>query len=350
MTTSPTVLAPNGPASPAMPGLPARRTVGLAVLGVALVGAIAVSLAVGANLLPPAEVWRGLVHPSEADASIIVWTQRIPRTVVGIVVGAALGVSGALIQALTRNPLADPGILGVDAGAGFAITVGIGLFGVTSIDRFIWLSFAGAAAATVLVYVIGSAGRGVSAITLVLAGVALSAVLGGASTFLALIDQETFRAVNSWGAGSITRAGLDDIATVLPFLLAGLALALLLSTALNSLALGDDLATALGANVVRTRLLGLVSVTLLAGVAAALAPGIVFVGLMVPHVVRWFVGPDQRWIVACSAVAAPVLVLVSDVVGRIIARPGEMEVGIVTAVVGGPVLIALVRRRKASGL
>lgn len=266
-------------------------------------------------------------------------------------VGAAFGVAGALIQALTRNPLADPGILGVNAGAGFAVTLGVGLFGLSGITGYIWFAFLGAAAATLLVYVIGSAGRGfASPVTLVLAGVALAAVLNGFSTFLTLIDPDTFRSIRNWGLGSVARTSLEDAAAVLPFLLAGLLLAVLLSGALNSIALGDDLAASLGTRIMRTRILGIIAVTLLAGGATALTGGIAFLGLMVPHVVRWFVGPDQRWIILCSALAAPVLVLAADVLGRVIARPGEIEVGILIAVVGAPVLIALVRRRRASGL
>jgi iron complex transport system permease protein len=291
-----------------------------------------------------------LVHPDSSEASIIVWSQRIPRTLVGLLVGMALGVSGALIQAMTRNPLADPGILGVNAGAGFAVTLGVGLFGLSGISGYVWFSFIGAAAATLIVYAIGSLGRNTSPITMVLAGVALGAVLGGFSTFLVLLDEDTFRSIRNWSVGSIARTSLDDTFAVAPFLVAGLLLALMLSGALNAVALGDDLASSLGTNVLRTRILTIVAVTLLAGGATALSGGIAFVGLMVPHVVRWCTGPDQRWIIACSALAAPVLLLASDVVGRLIARPSEMEVGIVTAVIGAPVLIALVRRRKASGL
>ncbi|MFT4229036.1 MAG: iron chelate uptake ABC transporter family permease subunit [Microbacterium sp.] len=321
------------------------------VVLVALVVAVLASLAFGANPLSVDAVWRGLWQPDDSDASIIVWTLRLPRTVAGIVVGAAFGVAGALIQALTRNPLADPGILGVDAGAGFAITVGVGVFGLAGITGYIWFAFVGAAAATIIVYVIGAAGRGTtSPITLVLAGVALGAVLNGCSTLLTLLDEETFDAVRNWGVGSIARTSLDDTASVLPFLLAGVAIAAVLSGPLNSIALGDELASSLGTHVMRVRVLGIVAVTLLAGGATALTGGIAFVGLMVPHVVRWFTGPDQRWIIACSALGAPVLVLAADVIGRVIARPGEVEVGIVTAVIGAPVLIALVRRRKASGL
>lgn len=309
------------------------------------------SLAHGSNPLTYTEVWEGLWARDTSQSSLIVWELRGPRTVIAIVVGAAFGVAGALIQALTRNPLADPGILGVNAGAGFAVTLGVGLFGVSGITGYIWFAFLGAAVATLLVYVIGSAGRGfTSPVTLVVAGVALAAVLNGFSTSLTLIDPDTFRSIRNWGLGSVARTSLEDAAAVLPFLLAGLLLAGLLTGALNSIALGDDLAASLGTRVMRTRVLGIIAVTLLAGGATALTGGIAFLGLMVPHVVRWFVGPDQRWITLCSALAAPVLVLAADVLGRVIARPGEIEVGILIAVVGAPVLIALVRRRKASGL
>lgn len=320
------------------------------ILG-ALGMAILASLAFGANPLPLADVWRGLWMPDDSDASVIVWTLRIPRTVVGVVVGAAFGVGGALIQAITRNPLADPGLLGVNAGAAFAVTAGVGFFGVTSLSGYIWFAFVGAIAATVLVYLIGSAGgMSASPVTLVLAGVALAAVLGAFSTLMTLADPDTFRALRSWGLGSIARVSLEDALTVVPFIAVGLAIAILVSGDLNSIALGDDLAASLGTRVNRTRVFGIISVTLLAGGATALTGGIAFVGLMVPHIVRWVVGPDQRWIITYSVLAAPALVLMADVAGRVIGSPGEIEVGIVTAVIGAPVLIALVRSRKASGL
>ncbi len=327
-----------------------RGLIGVVVLCAALVVALALSLAVGANPLTPAQVWQGLVHPDASEASVIVWTERMPRTLLGVLIGAALGASGALIQAMTRNPLADPGILGVNAGAGFAVTLGVGLLGLSGVSGYIWWAFIGAAGATVLVYLIGSLGRSTSPVTMVLAGVALGAVLGGVSTFLMLLDEDTFRSVRTWGVGSIARTSIQDTLTVLPFLLAGLLLALALSGSLNAVALGDDLAASLGTNILRTRILGIVAVTLLAGGATALTGGIAFVGLMIPHVVRWFTGPDQRRIIPASAAGGAILLLLSDVVGRVIVRPSEIEVGIVTAVIGAPVLIALVRRRKASGL
>ncbi|MEU0987475.1 iron chelate uptake ABC transporter family permease subunit [Streptomyces sp. NPDC005953] len=328
-----------------------RRLLGLALLLFVLTASVLASLAVGANHVPLSQVWQGFWHPDTSEASVIVWTLRVPRTVVGIAVGAALGVAGASIQALTRNPLADPGILGVNAGAGFAVTLGVGFFGLSGITGYIWFAFAGAAVATVLVYLIGSATRGTaSPVTLVLAGVALGAVLNGFSTFLTLINPETFRSIRNWGLGSVARTSLDDTVVVAPLLVVGLLIAIAVSGSLNSIALGDDLAVSLGTKVLRTRILGVVAVTLLAGGATALTGGIAFIGLMVPHIVRWFVGPDQRWIIVYSALAGPVLVLASDVLGRVIARPGEIEVGILTAVIGAPALIALVRRRKASGL
>ena len=335
------------------PGRPPRLRRALGLLAV-IAGLAVTSLAsfmIGANPLPLDAVWSGLWRPDGSEASIIVHTLRIPRTVVGILVGAAFGVSGAVIQALTRNPLADPGILGVNAGAGFAVTLGVGLLGISGITGYIWLAFLGAAGATVLVFMIGSAGRGsASPVTLVLAGVALGAVLTGFSTFLTLIDPDTFDALRNWGVGSIARTGLADTMQVVPFLMGGLLLALLLSGSLNAIALGDDLAAALGTSILRTRMLGVLAVTLLAGAGTALTGGIGFIGLMVPHVVRWIVGPDQRWIIAYSALTAPVIVLAADVLGRVLGRPGEIEVGIMTAVIGAPVLIALVRRRRASGL
>lgn len=333
-------------------GLYTKRAVGLAALLAVLLAAFIASLAHGANPIPYADVWDAIWHRGENEASYIVWDQRFPRTVIAIVTGAAFALSGALIQALTRNPLADSGILGVNAGAGLAVTVGVGVFGIAGITQYIWFAFIGAAATTILVYIIGLAGgaRGANPATLVLAGVALAAVFGGITSFLQLIDPDTFEAIRNWNLGSVARTSLDDAQSVLPFLLLGFVLAIIVSTDLNSIALGDDLAASLGTKVVRARILTILAVTVLAGGATALTGGIGFVGLMVPHVVRWIVGPDQRWIFFYCLIGGPVMVLLADTLGRVIARPGEIEVGILTAVIGAPVLIALVRRKNASGL
>ncbi|MWV50715.1 iron chelate uptake ABC transporter family permease subunit [Rathayibacter sp. VKM Ac-2803] len=327
----------------------------LIVAGVLLAVTVVGSLAIGARYVPPAEVLRTLLDALEGrgagEVHEIVVGMRLPRALVGVAVGAALGVAGALIQALTRNPLADPGILGVNAGAGFAVTIGIGWFGVGDIDGYVWFSFAGAAVATVLVFAIGAGGpAGATPLRLTLVGVALGALLGGVASMISLLDPSVFDGMRFWGAGSLTSRDEYVLAAVLPFVLAGLALAAVVATPLNALALGEDLAHSLGVGVVRTRVLVVLAVTLLAGAATAAAGPIGFLGLMVPHAVRWFVGPDQRWILAGTVVCAPLLLLVADVVGRVVAPPQELQVGIITAFIGAPVLVLLARRRRITAL
>lgn len=323
-------------------------------LGVAcgvLVLVLLSSIAVGSKDIPVSRVLEALLAYDDSDDHAIIMALRLPRTVLGLLVGAALGLSGALIQALTRNPLADPGILGVNAGAAFAVSIGVAAFGIASIQHYIWFAFLGAVGTTVLVYALGAVGRGAATpARLTLSGIALGAVLGGVTSGLALLDPQTFDRMRFWGAGSLAAAGFDTIVTVAPFLLVGMALAVLVARPLNAIALGDDLAAALGANVLGVRAVVVVAVTLLCGGATAAVGPISFVGLMVPHVARWIAGPDQRWITAYTLVLAPILLLSADVIGRIVLRPGELQVGIVTAFVGAPVLILLARRRKVSGL
>jgi iron complex transport system permease protein len=332
------------------PASAARRLAGLLIAVAALSILLLLSVSVGSKDIPADVVIDALLDRSgQGDA--VIWDMRIPRTVIGLAIGITLGVSGALIQALTRNPLADPGILGVDAGAAFFVTLGVGVFGISAVSGYVWFAFAGALVVTVAVYVIGSAGRGVAdPIHLTLAGVALGAVLTGFVTALILMDPNTFDRLRNWSAGSLVGRGLDVFLPVLPFLVVGVLLAAFVAPSLNAIALGEDLARSLGTNVALARALVIVAVTLLAGGATAIAGPIGFVGLMVPHVARWFTGPDQRWILAYTVLLAPSLVLAADILGRIVIRPGEFPVGIVTAFVGAPVLILLVRRRKASGL
>lgn len=329
----------------------ARRAAGLFVVLGVLAALCLVSISVGTEYIPIGRVWHGLLHADGSTESVIVRELRLPRTVLGLLVGLALGVAGALIQAMTRNPLADPGILGVNAGAAFFVAIAVGVFGFTGIGSYIWFAFAGAVFATIVVYALGSLGRaGATPIRLTLPGIALGAVLGGVTSGMLLLDPDAFDRMRFWGAGSLAGRGLDIASEVAPFIALGVFLAALIARPLNAISLGDDLARSLGANVVRTRIVGVVAVTLLAGAATAAAGPIGFVGLMIPHMVRWIVGPDQRWILIYTVFAAPGLLLLSDVVGRIVIRPGELQVGIVTAFVGAPVLIVLVRRKKASGL
>ncbi|MEV7142388.1 FecCD family ABC transporter permease [Streptomyces tauricus] len=340
---------PVGPGTRTVSG-PRRRLIGLVVALVVLLGLVVASMMIGSTAIPPAVVWDALFHPSNDIDQFAIRDFRLPRTIVGLVVGTALGVAGALIQALTRNPLADPGILGVNAGASFAVTVAVGLLGVRDIQSYMWFAFAGALVVTLVVLALGSTRRGQSPVMTVLAGVCVGLVLSGAGQALELTNPDAFDAMRSWNAGSIVSRPLDLLWPILPFFAIALLLAFAVSGPLNAMALGDELAAAQGVRLVRTRILAIIALTLLAGGATAIAGPIGFVGLMVPHVARWIVGPHQRWIFAYSVLLAPILLLASDILGRVVMQPGEIPVGIVTAFVGAPVLIALVRQKKASGL
>ncbi|WP_425645291.1 iron chelate uptake ABC transporter family permease subunit [Agrobacterium leguminum] len=328
------------------------RLTGL-LFGLALLVAVSLaSLLVGARPITVSTVLDALFAYDGGSAEhIIVRDYRLPRTLLSVLCGAAFGVSGALIQAATRNPLADPGILGVNAGAAFFVTLAVGLFGFHSIDAYLWFAFLGAILVTLAVYALGAAGRdGATPVRLVLAGVALSAVLGGIGSAITLLDPQAFDSMRFWSIGSVAGRDMEIVATVFPPIGIGLVIALIAARPLNAVALGDDLARSLGASIVRARFVTLVAVTLLAGAGTAAAGPIGFVGLMVPHVVRWFTGPDQRWIIPMTMIYAPVLLLTADIAGRLILFPGELEAGIVTAFIGAPVLILLARRKKASGL
>jgi len=322
---------------------------GIAVAVVALLIAALLSLALGANALSPRLVLDTLAGGGTDESRFVVIEQRLPRTLVGAVVGVGLGGAGALMQALTRNPLADPGILGVNAGAAAAVAVAVVFFGVVEIGQYVWFAFGGALVLTAVVSVLGSAGRvRADPVRLTLAGLAVGAVLSGVTTGLTLTNPDAFERLLGWSAGSLVGRGLDGLAPVAPLVALGAMLALVVAPALNAVALGDDTAVSQGVHLARTRLLSLAAITLLAGTATALAGPISFVGLMIPHVVRWGIGVDHRRIVVGSMLVAPVLVLVSDVVGRVLVSPSEMPVGIVTAFVGAPVLVVLVRRRRGA--
>lgn len=310
------------------------------------------SMIVGSRMIPAGEILPALMksEPSSVD-EIIVCLYRLPRTLLGLLCGAAFGVSGALMQVATRNLLADPGILGVNAGAAFFVTLAVGLLGFHSIDAYLWFALLGAIVVTLAVYVIGSRGRdGATPVRLVLSGVALSAVLGGIGSAITLLDPQAFNAMRFWSIGSISGRDMQVVATAAPFIGTGLLIALIVARPLNAVALGDDLARSLGANILLTRIFTLVAVTLLAGAGTAAAGPIGFVGLMVPHMLRWVVGPDQRWIIPLTMIFAPVLLLSADIAGRLVLYPGELEAGIVTAFIGAPVLILLARGKKARGL
>ena len=328
-------------------GLTTRRLLGLAACIGVLLLTVAASLAIGARTIGIGEVWAVLWHPDGSDDAVIVRDLRVPRTVLGLLVGGALGLSGALMQALTRNPLADPGIFGIGAGAAAALVAGTLLTGSTSLSVLVWFSLAGAAAASVLVYGIAAGGSaGSSPIRLALAGAAIAAALtalinGLTLTFPSALDQYRF-----WSVGSIAGQPIGTAWQVLPFIAVGAVITFVIGPALNAVALGDDQGRALGVNLGRTRILAAIAVTLLCGAATAAAGPIVFIGLAVPHAARAFVGPDQRWVLPYSLVLGGALVLAADVLGRVVVRPSELETGVVCALAGAPLFIALVRRRR----
>ncbi|MCY9787182.1 iron chelate uptake ABC transporter family permease subunit [Nocardiopsis sp. EMB25] len=326
-----------------------RAPLGFVLLGAGLAVAAACSLAVGANPLPLHVVADALLDTDLSDPEhLIVVDRRVPRTLVGLAAGAALGMAGAVMQGLTRNPLADPGLLGINAGASLCVVAAISLLGVTSPGGYVWFAFAGAALAATVVYGVSSLGReGATPVKLALAGAAVTAALTSIVTAVLLVDQSTLDQMRFWQVGALASRDLSVFLRTAPFVMAGAAVALGLGRALNGLALGEDVARGLGQNLARTRGLAAVAIIALCGAATAAVGPIGFVGLLVPHAARFVVGLDYRLILPFSALAAPTLLLVCDVVARVVARPGELQVGIVTAAIGAPLFIALVRRGRA---
>ncbi|MEU3034072.1 MULTISPECIES: FecCD family ABC transporter permease [Streptomyces] len=344
--------SPPHPRGAEAPAPPARRTapraVGLLLAVVVLAGVALASIAIGAKQLPLDQVWHGLFHDTGTYADVVVG-ERVWRTLLGLLAGAALGLAGAVLQALTRNPLADPGILGINAGASAAVVTAITFLGVTSLNGYVWFAFFGAAAVGALVWFLGGS-RGATPVRLALAGTAISAALYGYLQAVMIMDNAALGRMRFWTVGSLASATQSTIVQVAPFMVVGTLLALGLARPLNAMAMGDDTARALGAHLNRTRALSMLAATMLCGAATAACGPIVFVGLMVPHLVRSFTGPDLRWILPYATVLSPVLLLGADVIGRMIVRPAELQVGIVTALLGGPVFIFLVRRRRTTQL
>ncbi|KAB2593444.1 iron ABC transporter permease [Streptomyces arboris] len=312
----------------------------------------ALSLAVGARALSPAEVWHGLFAAPDPDQRLteirlIVQTVRVPRTVLAIVAGIALGVGGALIQGYTRNPIADTGLLGVNSGASFAVVSAIAVFGLTNPFHYVWFAFVGAAVAGVVVFGLASIGRGAgNPLTLALAGQGITVFLMAMTTAVALTDQKSLNALRFFSAGSVAGVGFDVIWPVTGFIAVGLVLALSMLPSLNLLNLGDDVARGLGVNIVLSRAVGIVAITLLAGAATAACGPIAFLGLMVAHVARYMTGPDYRWLVPYAGLLGAVILLACDIVGRLVVRPGELEPGVMVALIGAPFFAVLVWRGK----
>ncbi|MFE7975005.1 FecCD family ABC transporter permease [Streptomyces shenzhenensis] len=319
---------------------------------VLLLAATALSLAVGSGDVSLHDVVHGVLDPDRSvRGQLVVQEVRIPRTLAGLLAGAALGLAGTVMQGVTRNPLADPGLLGINAGAAVAVVFAMSVLSLTEPAQYIWFGFLGACLAAGLVYGIAGLGReGATPVKLALAGAAATALLVSATDTMLLSDSQTYDQYRFWQVGALDGRDLDVLLQAVPFVAVGGVLALALGPRLNGLALGDDIARALGQRVAVARLVGAASVVLLCGASTAVAGPIGFVGLAVPHAVRMITGPDHRWILPYSALLAPVLLLVADVVGRVVARPGEIQVGVVTAAVGCVPFIVLVRRRGKADL
>jgi len=332
-----------------------RRVLTIAGLIVGVGIAILLSLAFGSRAVSAGEIFEGLTSWAQgrtpADIGAIAVQERIPRTVLAIIAGAALALSGALMQAITRNPIADPGILGVNTGAALAVVCGIAFFGISSPYQYLWLALGGAILTAVFVYNVGSVGPGGSTpIKLALAGAATTAALSSLVSAVLLPRTAAMDTFRFWQVGGVGGADWGTMAVISPLLAAGALVALFSASALNALALGDDVAVGLGVHIGRTRLLAAVAGVVLCAAVTAVAGPIAFVGLMVPHVMRMLVGPDQRWILPLSALGGAILLTLADTIGRLIGYPGETEAGIVTAFVGAPVLVIIARRSRMKAL
>lgn len=341
-------------AAPSAPGKTfsiRRRLAWVLVLVGVLAVVVLASLAVGSRSIPLPTVVDALVNFDPANGDHAVVRSRLVRTVAGLVVGLSLGLAGTSMQGIARNPLADPGILGVNAGASLAVVGGIFFLGATSIDGYLGLAFAGSAIAAVVVYAVASLGRsGATPVKLALAGAAMAAGMGSLMSAMLVTSQQSLDLFRTWQVGALAGKSWEAILMVLPFVLLGALILLGTGKLLNTLALGDDMARGLGQRPGLGRAISAVGIVLLCGSATALAGPIGFIGLVVPHLLRGLVGPDYRWLLPLSLLAAPVVLLLADIVGRVILLPGEVPAGILAAMLGAPVFIAVVRRGKQAEL
>ncbi len=324
---------------------------GLAVLGAVLALAAFLSVTQGSRDIGLSDVVRALagLAGDESMTSTVTLELRVPRTLLGILVGAALGVAGAILQGVTRNPLADAGIMGINAGAAVFVVFAITVLGIRGVGVYVWFAFAGAIGATLLVYAIASLGReGATPVKLALAGVAVTAGLGSVTTGVVMTNVNALNELRFWQVGSLAGRYAPVLTGVAPFLFAGLIAALGLGRVLNGLALGEDVARGLGQRVTLARTLAFGIVAVLAGAATAACGPMVFIGLVVPHVARFVCGPDYRWIIPYSMLISPIFLLLADVLGRVVGAPGELQVGVVLGVLGAPVFIAIVRYGRMS--
>ena len=326
------------------------RGLWLACLFVLLMALLALSITVGTREVPWSDIGAALFGRVDdiGQAAVAV---RIPRTVLAMLAGGALGLAGAIMQGVTRNPLADPGILGVNMGASLAVVVGVAWFHIASAEAYVWTAIFGAGCSACFVYTIGSLGRGgATPLKLTLAGAATSVAFASMVIAVVLPRADIAGGIRSWQIGGVGGAAFERILPVLPFLLVGFAISFLSARKLNSLALGDDMAAGLGERVATARAMGALGAILLCGATTAICGPIGFIGLVVPHLCRLLIGVDHRWLLPFCAIGGACLLLAADIVGRIVARPGELDVGVVTALIGAPFFIWIVRRHRVREL
>ncbi|MBW5252918.1 iron ABC transporter permease [Streptomyces poriferorum] len=323
-----------------------RRALATAAAVVALLVAVLLSLAVGARSIPPSEVFDVLLHGGHSDAAEVIRNMRVPRTLIGLMVGASLALAGTVLQGITRNPIADPGILGISQGASVGVVLAIAYAGIHTLTGYVWFAFAGAAIASVAVYAIASSGRGgATPVKLALGGAAINALLVSVTMAVLTTKASALDEFRFWQVGSIAGREAEVAQQIWPFLLLGTVLVLCVARGLDALALGEDMAKGLGQKIATVRIVGGIGATVLTGAGVAAAGPIAFIGLAVPHIARAIVGSDHRWVLPMAALIGPVMLLVSDVIGRIVFPPSEVPAGVMTALIGVPFLVTLVRRK-----
>ncbi|AQR97242.1 FecCD family ABC transporter permease [Clostridium saccharoperbutylacetonicum] len=328
------------------------KTIGIYLISIfLLIICLMLSLAFGSKNVGFSQAINALINSDDMSFSAIVVRERIPRTIFSVMAGASLGISGALMQSITRNPIADPSILGVNTGASLFVVIGIAFFNINSANEYIWIALAGAGITSIFVYGIASMGSGgMTPIKLALAGSATSAVLTSLVSVIILPRSEVMNAYRFWQVGSVSGATWDSINLILPYLIIGLIISIISTPALDVLALGDEVATGLGVNISIIRIICAIAGVILCGAITAIAGPIGFVGLMIPHSIRLILGANLRGLVPMSAIGGAVLLTISDVLGRVIGSPGELQVGIITAFFGAPILIIIARKAKVRAI
>ncbi|MFE5737754.1 FecCD family ABC transporter permease [Streptomyces celluloflavus] len=323
------------------------RRLGLTVVALlALLLAVLFSLAVGSRQFAPSEVLHALLYGGDSDVAQVVRYLRLPRTLIGLMVGAALAMAGTVMQGITRNPIADPGILGISQGASVGVVLALSFAGIHTLTGYVWFAFAGAGIASVVVYAIASSGRGgATPVKLALSGAAINALLVSVTMAVLTTKAAALDEFRFWQVGSLSGRDAEVAGQIWPFLLVGAVLVLSVARGLDALALGEDVARGLGQKVATVRIVGGLGATILTGAGVAAAGPIAFVGLAVPHLARAVVGSDHRWLLPMAALLGPVIVLVSDTIGRIVFPPSEVPAGVMTALIGVPFLVTLVRRK-----